>query len=547
MPVNRDALRAAAGRVPVVVWWITGLHVTVLLAYSILIPTYRGPDEPEHVDLAHLFANERTYPDWDERDNAPGIERTKQLLRSDTGSAPLAAAESLPKDRRPALEDVELPPLPTRINQLPQHPPLYYAVAGSFERMTELAVGNASFDLEVWIYRLLSVLLCAPLPLVIWHTSRLLWLPASAGITATLVPLAIPQLSHIGSVVNNDSLLLLLFWLLTPLTVRLAHGRAEPRLAALAGLVTGLALLTKGFALVMPVWVLAALALGLHRAGRQQLRQTTMAAGAFVVTTVSIGGWWWLRNLALYHRLVPSRYDELLPQRSGAAGGLGTFLGAWASGTTQRFWGDFGWFDTHIPGLAVVLATTVCMAAIVAGCTRRNPSGTEAGTGRFGDRLLLIAPLALLVATQFAIALRGYLTTGFFVSMQGRYWFGAVAGLAVVTAFGLAKLTGRAGNLLPLGMLVAAGAMQLVGVRTILGHYWSAPGSSLGTRIQAMTAWAPLPGEVLLLGAVCGAAIAVGVIVQLAVLATGSAEAAPTLDGVALPRHVTALAEPVAN
>lgn len=59
-------------RMPAIVWTVTALHVTAFLAYSILVPTYRAPDEPLHVDLAHDVSEELDYPAWDERDTGSG-------------------------------------------------------------------------------------------------------------------------------------------------------------------------------------------------------------------------------------------------------------------------------------------------------------------------------------------------------------------------------------------------------------------------------------------------------------------------------------------
>ena len=38
-------------RVPRVVWLITALNLALLLLFATLLPTWRAPDEPQHVDL----------------------------------------------------------------------------------------------------------------------------------------------------------------------------------------------------------------------------------------------------------------------------------------------------------------------------------------------------------------------------------------------------------------------------------------------------------------------------------------------------------------
>src|SRR5919106_1594267 len=94
--------RVAARRVPALIWWITGLHVAMLLAYSVLLPTYRAPDEPQHADIARYVSEELDYPAWDERDLGVGVARSLGLVEFHRPrlSAHLTEAEALPKDER---------------------------------------------------------------------------------------------------------------------------------------------------------------------------------------------------------------------------------------------------------------------------------------------------------------------------------------------------------------------------------------------------------------------------------------------------------------
>jgi hypothetical protein len=91
--------------------------------------------------------------------------------------------------------------------------------------------------------------------------------------------------------------------------------------------------------------------------------------------------------------------------------------------------------------------------------------------------------------------------------MQGRYWFGAVATMCVAVSLGWANIARRYQRWLPLGVLVSAGIMQVTAVRSIINQYWGAPNSAWSDRIRAMVAWAPLPGEMLAVGAVVGALV----------------------------------------
>lgn len=497
-------------RVPAYVAWITALHLSALLVYSVALPTYRAPDEPLHVDLAHLFSEELTYPAWDDRDTGTGIQRSLRIVQFGSRSANLEVDAAPPKGERPSIEDLEEPPVTTSINQLPQHPPLYYVATGAAMWTAEAIAGDplGDFMLETWFYRLISALLVTALPVVIWRVARVLGLSRSVTVAAMLFPLAIPQYLHIGSSANNDNLVLVFIWMLTPVVVRVANGALSSRTAALAGALTGLAFLTKIYAIVMPLWVLGALAVAFWRSGRSNLTAATRFGVIYGLVALVCGGWWWVRNVVLYGQVFPSRFDEIAPPLIDAPRNLWDYVHTWAYSTTSRFWGDFGWYDTQLPGAAFGIASGVCVVALAAGCVRRDRvAGTTLST-----RLLLVAPFLVLVSAQFANSLRAYLDTGHMAGLQGRYWFGAIAGLAVVISLGLANLTGRWRRYVPLAMLGGVVAMQAAAMLAILRFYWGPPGSGLGDRLRAVVAWAPLPGELLGVGAVLGFIVGVGAV-----------------------------------
>lgn len=506
-PADPDRSRQRLRRIPPVVWSIVALHLTLLLFYSVVMPTYRAPDEPQHVDLAHEFSEELRYPAWDARDTGVGVLNSLNIVRFHQQSKNLESTAAPHKDDRPSIDELDEATRPRAINQLSQHPPLYYAVSGLFVRGIELVTGDpiGAFDVEAWFYRLASILMVASLPLIIWTTGRRLGLPSHVAIAATLIPLAIPEYLHIGSSANNDTLLMLFFWLLTPLVLRLARGDLAPRTALLAGLVSGAGLYTKGFALMMPAWVLGALVLALLRGGRAQLTRVVSAGAIYGLVAVVTGGWWWIVNLVRYGRLMPNRMSDLVAPVESDVRDLGEFVRTWGSITTRRFWGDFGRFDVHIPSLAVGLATAIVLLGLLAACVGRD----RIARSPVGDRLLLAAPLVLLVIFQFIAAWRAYLDLGRMPGLQGRYWFGALAALAVVVALGLARVLGRFARWLPLALLAAAAVMNLVAAEAILGFYWGAPSSDLSSRVRAVVAWAPFQGEVLVAGAVIGGVMCV--------------------------------------
>lgn len=504
-------LRTQVRAVPTVIWCVVGAYIALLLTYSIIVPTYQAPDEHLHVSLSHDIAEGRGYPRWDEGRINVGVQQSLSLAEFSRGrntgprAGHLTPEEALPKGERPSIEELRAGELPgddvNHINQLSQHPPLYYVASGTLLRGTQALVGDSdwSFDVETWYLRLLSIALIAPLPLIIWRSTSLLRLPPSVGVAATLVPLAIPQLLHIGSTANNDSLAFLLFWLMTPSLIHIARGQLGLRRALLAGVVTGLALLTKGYAIVLPPLILAAYGCAIWRQLRDRLKPTIVAAGAYLATTIAVGGWWWLRNIVRYGEPIPSQHSAQVPAREGVELDILEFLNRWSVDTTRAFWGKFGWLNVPIPGVATFLATVVGVGAIALACKRTDRVASLA----WPLRLLLLLPLPLLWAAHIATVLPSHLRSGLWGGLQGRYWFSAVATLSILIALGVAQLVKqRRQNWLPLSVLAATGVMNVTAALSILGFYWGRPEGSLVDRLDALVAWAPLPGELLGVGAV---------------------------------------------
>jgi len=512
----RRLVAAAFRFAPPAAWTITGLYVGTLLVWSVLMPTFRAPDEALHADLAHRVSEDQSYPAWDEADTSPGVLRALSLVKYHIprSSSHLLASEALPRGERPSFEDIDAPSDSVAINQIAQHPPLYYLATGTAEWTVERLTGDLPFDREVWVYRLVSIAFVAPLPLVIWRIGKHLGLPAPVSLAAMLMPLAVPQFTHIGSAVNNDSLLLLAFWASTPVIVRLGRGDLATRTALLAGFLTGVGAFTKLMALALPVWVAAALLVALRRGGRERLGEVVRAGAIYGGTAFVVGGWWWLRNLILYRELAPSRFGQILPPLQNFDVDPGEFLQRWGYTTTRRFWGDFGLFDTHLPAIAFGTATLIVVAAIAVCLLRRD---RVAGIP-VGDRLLLAGPLVLLVGGQFVSAFRAYQTSGHFPGLQGRYWFGALAATAVVVALGLANVVGPLLRRLPLMMLVFAGAMQLAGIRTVMYHFWGAASTPFSERLDALTAWSTFPTWALAAGAIAVVLVGLATATQLALL-----------------------------
>lgn len=478
-------------RTPRVIWLVTALFGCLLLLYSILFPSYRGPDEPQQVDLVLQVQETWRYPDSDGRFIAQSIIDTLDVVSFHSRSRDLKAGDASLRSSRPPL--MALTPVSSQRNHLTQHPPLYYyTLAVISEAVDIFTPGDAlsrPFDMTVWILRLGNVLLLLPVPAITYHVVRRLGARHEAGVAAAVMLLGIPQFTHIGAVVNNDNLLVLLVAALTLLLVRIARGELSTRTSLVTGVVAGLALLTKASALFLPVWIGFAylLCARQRKLSAPAVRGFALAGGSAAV----IGGWWWIRNLIVHG----SPLTGALATPASVGGDFTADPFWWSqrfvAWITRRFWGWFGWFDVELPLWAVLLGVAlVFVGAALMFFDRRNVVGGSRVTAAF-----LLFPTVIVGGLVAVGAYRGYLNTGDTPSIQGRYLFPGVAGLAAVTMLGIQNLFRRVDRLSVFSVLFAA-VMQVAGVITALHFYWAPRGAgSLWGEARSMIAWSPWPGE----------------------------------------------------
>src|ERR1019366_2025417 len=210
----------------------------------------------------------------------------------------------LPRADRPSFNSLggaTSEPEPTSVpNQLAQHPPGYYALAaGVLDAVPGSA--NLSWDQTVGLLRLLDFLFLLPLPYICWAIARRVT-RTRVAVAAAFAPILLPAFERLGGSVNNDDLLILLTSVFLLQVAKAMDGDTRIRVAMTMGISLTLALLTKGFALVLPpVAVLAYLVA--WRRNRMPFPQWPVR---IVVLAGAIGGLWSLRNLNVYGSVQPA-------------------------------------------------------------------------------------------------------------------------------------------------------------------------------------------------------------------------------------------------
>lgn len=551
MPRGRWSLRAWAESVPRLVWAATAMFAVLLAAWSVLLPLYEGPDEPNHVDLIMSVADGGAHPEYNTRQVAVAVmndcfDRTYTQRWCPTPGRPTPAMHvrrdgSVAPDRGTDRTYDQLGgDAPTaRPNQLAQHPPLYYRAMATVVQIERfVSPSDWSLAREVALLRLVNALLLVPLPLLAWAAARRLGLARRVASVAALLPLAIPQLTHIGSTVTNDTLLVLLSSVAVVLAAGVIRGdRSWPTAAGLA-VVGSAAMLTKASGVGVLVLVGVAYAVGWwdrtpaeRRAEwRSWAMRLVVVAGAVVV----LAGWWYLRNRFRYGTFTPSIDSESIDERlqpPGFSPSIGTWSERFFAWMPARFFGWFGWFSARATFRLLVAASLAAgvLVAVGLGWPRTTDDegddradGGDAGEGRASVRaasparrlhlfaLFSIGPV--LLATVVVRAWGLYVKSGQFPFLQGRYLFPAIVAGAVVAAAGAFRLFGRWAATV---VVAWSAVMQVDGIRTVLRTYWGTNESGVVDQVASVEAWSRWPVALLAAGTVLVVVAVVGVVLSL--------------------------------
>ncbi|MBO1750947.1 DUF2142 domain-containing protein [Actinotalea sp. BY-33] len=496
--------------------------LAVLLAWSVTLPTYRSADEVLHVSATISLRETLEWPGFKELPALREVMDSRDaagMFNEDREYYPLAAADAVPRPERP--------PFTTDgtftgfgINNLGQHPPGYYTLTGVVSALTP---STTPFDLQVWLLRLVNVLLVAPLPWIFAGIARTFRADRAAVAVAALTPLLIPQLGALGGAVNNENLAILTGAGMSLLIARVAVGDLRARTALLLGLVLGVGMLTKAWSLLfVPVIALAYVVAGFRT------RRWGRAAGGLAVAGLlsCIGAWWWVRNYLVFGAVQPAGH---LPAREGGPlgrrEGLPDFVDAAADLLPTRFWatlslkyGD----DPFSPALTGALTVLLALLMVVFLLRRRSFEARRI------DAFLLVAPFAAALLVLLSSTFSLYLVTGAARGLQGRYLYTGLAAVAACVALGLLGLLRPAlRRAVAILLSVLGGWFTLASLARALEGHWA--GDDLLDRMTSLTAWSPLP-PILSAGFVvlAGAALVVMVIVLGVVLVRR--EPPPPLD-----------------
>jgi 4-amino-4-deoxy-L-arabinose transferase-like glycosyltransferase len=397
--------------------------------YATRVPLWNAPDEPAHYNYIASIAIDHQLPVL-----RPG-DYNQQLL-----------------DR---LVSAHFPPGQSvaSLRYESHQPPLYYLIAAPVLAVTR----HASLRTQVVALRLVTVLIGALFVLATYRLARLIFrrsevLPLAAAAFVAFIPMHL----FMDASIDNDALaeLMLCLTLIVLVDDLQECGKAENDWRA--GLVVGLAILSKLVAAVSAVLVvvgfLGSAYLATDRAAAlRRLPRRLVRAGS---VSLVVSGWWVVRNLVVYGWKDPFalRRHAVVVVDQPLTGRLSlTLVRSMSLTLFHSFWGQFGWmgipYADRTYDVIEALSALVALGALLFGWQAlRSQRGGSPSVRRFkGEAVsvtlaaerwawgLLLAEVVLVIGGVVFYNLR-------YLQPQGRYLFPTLPTLAMLAAAGVAEL-----------------------------------------------------------------------------------------------------------
>jgi hypothetical protein len=320
--------------------------------------------------------------------------------------------------------------------------------------------------LAVRILRVYSVVLGGLSVLLGWLALDEVFENRAYVIGATALLAFNPMFLYISSAISNDNLIVPLTMLALWLALRAVRRGIRLLEVTMAGLITGLALLAKvSGLLLLPLF---ALAYGLAAWHRREWRRAAMGLALVVGLAVLLSGWWFARNLVLYHELTGIRLMGKIWAERTNPDIMAAFQELPYLWTT--YWGRFGYGQIPLSD-AIYNGAAGVVAMAVIGLARlwvRPP--------RWFDKETKLCVLVLLaVFGFFLVSTLNYMRISP-VAAMGRFLFPVQAAIGGLLFLGLAQwLPNRWVPMLAVGVVICSVVLALVALVGYIAPAYARP------------------------------------------------------------------------
>lgn len=393
------------------------------LIYALIMPPFSGPDELFHYNSVVRVIQGGGWPLPYE---ARILVNTKTaVIESGYKAGSIIPDVNIVTDPELRSSFLKEPnEITSKVDNMVQHPPLYYYFSAFILKL--FSPFTERWDHAIFIMRLVSALLVAISIIFISNTIINIGLSPKLALISSTSVLAIPMLLMQSGYVNNDNLLIFAtsacFYFLIkkwPNKLNIFHP------SIFAGIFLGIALLTKGFALLLIPFVFI---LSIRANQKQnQIKKNWLVILIPQLVGLIVGGWWWIRNLIFLGKIQPSIYG--IAEHNGVMSenyDFLIFISTFFSRLNRTFWTRAGRIEIAIPDLILDIAGVMVLIAIAITLILNKKRS-----------ILLIVLAYILLITAVLFARSNHVFYYFGVpnrGIQGRYLFSGLFFLPLTVA-----------------------------------------------------------------------------------------------------------------
>jgi len=417
------------------------------LGYGSIVSVFNAPDETHHFEYVRYLADNLRLPDQSKEAEATSHEGFNPPLYYAISAALLSVVAAYKADGFVVPDDSDIarfvrrPQGPRQQRYFPPLNPRYRKWGLGRDQNMFLRAGADRFPFRgairtIHLLRLLSIPFGLLTIWFVFETTRALF-PGERQIAllAAAVCAFNPQFTFLHGYINNDTLVTtfatICFWLLTKLILT---RQSDSKYLIALGLCVGLGLLTKlNIGFMIPVSLLA---IWLRPSVRGEgLLRPLRDSLFFGLAVLSVSGWYFLRNLALYGLDDPFGWELRAlqnPDLAMAPHVRASFLReVFAPRLFTSFWGRFDWLTVSLPTWGYWIYGVVSLMGVVGiGAWARELWARGGSSERRVCFCLYLASHVLALGSLVSLNSR-------FISAQGRLLFPVIAPICIFIAVGL--------------------------------------------------------------------------------------------------------------